>query len=271
MSVLGKNKNSVEYWADSAGWYAGAIDNDYHRHRLNVIRSLIPADLYRSGKRIFDFGYGDAVHFPEFLDAGAIIQGVDASPEMIGFAKDRLSGGGYDPELVALGTADSMVELEDASFDAVLSFNVLAYLTDEEENKFYKEASRIIKPGGYLAVTHSNELFDMFSLNRYTAEFFNRHFVQDPNYDVSGMLTFAHKPEGHPQYNVRENPLTYSFKLKKFGFTEIKQSFSNLHQAPPQILGPDKTYPDTLRIPEEERWKLMFTCSTYGSCSQKNR
>jgi chemotaxis methyl-accepting protein methylase len=85
-----------------------------------------------------------------------------------------------------VGDVNYLKEIPSASLDGLLSFNVLAYLTDEEELTFYQEASRIVKPGGYLVVTHSNRLFDMFSLNQYTISFFKYHLIGDRSRDNTG-------------------------------------------------------------------------------------
>jgi len=131
------------------------------------------------------------------------------------------------------------------------------------------EAYRLLRPGGYLIVTHSNELFDMYSLNQYTTEFFASHLVQDRDLrqPLRALITNASESESITTYNVRENPLTYRFKLARYGFVEHRQEFLNLHTAPPPLLSKDKSYPDTLSWKEEDKWKLMFICSTFGSQS----
>lgn len=149
--------------------------------------------------------------------------------------------------------------------------NVLAYLNDEEELEFYEQARRVVKENGYLIVTHYNMLFDMFSLNKYTVKFFSGFLVSEQYREgIDGLITRFNIPKVIETYNIRENPLSYRYKLKGFGFEEIQQEFSNLHEAPPCLLGSekiDKTFPDTLSFSEEERWKLFFTCSTFGSTS----
>lgn len=271
MKTIGKDSNSLEYWKDLSGNYVSALGNDYHKHRLGVIRDLIPKSLYVPGKMIFDFGCGDAVLFPEFLDAGASIRGSDISPEMIDLAHQRLSEKGGDESLAILGGVEVLGDFEDASLDAILSFNVLAYLTLEEERAFYEQARRIIKPGGFLIVTHSNELFDMFSLNRFTVAFYEKNFLQNQYKEagINELLSAADKPSDIVTYNVRENPLSYAHKLRTFGFDEIEQRFINHHPAPPSLLPKERVYASTLDVPESERWKLMFTCSTFGSCAQR--
>ena len=268
MRKYGEDIDSKESWEEMARGYSDRLISEYHRHRLEMINALIPEELYQERKDLFDFGCGDAIHFEQFLRKGARISGVDISGEMIAIAKQRLSQINADPSLVSVGGTSELAHLKTNSLDAILSFNVLAYLTDDEEDLFYKQASRLLKPGGYLIVTHSNELFDMYSLNQYTVQFFARHLVTDSSQRSSLQELITNAPdEDVVTYNVRENPLTYRFKLTKYGFIEQRQEFSNLHTAPPSLLPKDKSYPDTLSWKEEEKWKLMFICSTYGSQS----
>jgi ubiquinone/menaquinone biosynthesis C-methylase UbiE len=289
MEKLGRDLDSKVHWEGIAIDYGGALENRYHQHRLTVIRALIPDELFAPGRHIFDFGCGDGVHFSAFLDAGAQIEGVDFSEGMIEQARRRLRDGRRDIGLARLGGVDALRAVPAASLDAVLSFNVLAYLTQDEEKTFYQQSARILKVGGYLLVTHSNELFDMFSLNRYTFEFFERHLAFEPYYRsaLKELLSKADVPEKAATYNVRENPLSYRYKLARYGFEETRQEFINLHRAPPLVLESalireddsaqtqqrgafsQKEYPDTLGWPEEDRWKLMFVCSTFGSCAIK--
>lgn len=271
MQKIGRDKTSTEYWRKHSDSYGGSLSNDYHRHRLTVIEALIPRELLVPGRRVFDFGCGDAVHFPMFLEAGAEIAGLDISEEMIGLGRMRLRTIGYAENLIRVATVEALKELETQSLDGLLSFNVLAYLTNDEERLFYEQASRAVKPGGYLIVTHSNELFDMFSLNRYTAEFFMNNLIGDEasGCDVASLLSASDTPEQAVSYNVRENPLSYRFKLRQFGFAEEYQEFINLHSCPPPLIQGDRIYHDTLGLPEPQRWKLMFTCSTFGSLSRK--
>jgi SAM-dependent methyltransferase len=266
MEKLGQTLDSKQYWTREANQYTDALKNDYHAHRLEVIRALIPSDLFRPDQRIFDFGCGDAILFPWFLETGGKIEGIDISPEMIALGKQQLAKWGEDEALIQVADVQFLKSLPSASMDGILSFNVLAYLTDEEEITFYQEASRIVKPGGYLVVTHSNSLFDMFSLNHYTINFFKENFVLDADFHSQLANLIKHSETTSTTYNVRENPLSYCHKLASFGFKEVRQEFINLHPAPPSLLH-GKDYPSTLNVTEEHRWKLMFMCSTYGSCS----
>lgn len=270
MKKLGKELQSSKYWSHLTKDYVSKLSSEYHKHRIAVTMALLPKALFNKSKKILDFGCGDAVHFPYFLKHGVNIFGYDICPEIVEFGKDRMKAIGQREDIVSIGGVELLKNIPKNSLDAVLSFNVLAYLTSKEEKEFYKQTARILKPGGYLAVSHSNELFDMFSLNKYTVDFFNTHLVRGGAHKskIKTLLTKRNEPRKITAYNVRENPLSYKFKLKQYGLKEIRQEFSNLHIAPPTLLS-GKKYPDTLHYKDFEKWKLMFTCSTYMSLSIK--
>lgn len=272
MKKIGDDVQSLSYWENLSDEYAEKIEDAYHQHRLDVIKSMIPKDLYAPNKRIFDFGCGDGVMLPEFVSAGAVPFGYDISAAMIEKAENRLERVGASG-IVSVGGAHDMKDIEEESVDAILSFNVLAYLNDDEELEFYRQARRVLKKDGYLIVTHSNELFDMFSLNYYTVNFFKRYLVPNKSIRIEDLLTHSIPPESSTTYNVRENPLSYKYKLEDFGFIELKQYFINLHDIPPPLSNNsvrEKDFPDTLHVSDRDRWKLMFLCSTYGSLSVKS-
>ena len=269
MKKYGKDINSTEAWDQMAKEYSDQLVNLYHKHRMAVIDSLIPQDLYKTNAKIMDFGCGDAIHFEQFLQNGCSINGVDVSRDMIELAKKRLKTLNRNPELAKIGGVEALQEIKSCSLDAILSFNVLAYLNDDEIDVFYKEAYRLIRPGGYLIVTHSNELFDLFSLNQYTVNFIKKYLTIEDKLKslVDPLINLPLEELEISSYNVRENPLSYKFKLDRYGFTEVQQEFINLHNAPPRLLEGGKSYPNTLAWNKEDKWKLMFTCSTYGSLS----
>lgn len=281
MEKIGKEINSKPLWEEISHKYVDALETPYHKHRLEVIFQLLPESFFIKGIKILDFGCGDAIMFPPFLNKGVNIFGIDISENIIELGKQRLQNLNYDPEILAQGNIESLKEINSDSLDALMCFNTLAYFTDEEEKQFYKEANRIIKKNGFLAVSHSNELFDLYSLNRYTVEFFTKNLIKDKcgREDIEKLLQFPGEPENYTTYNVRENPLVYRHKLLDYGFTEVNQLFSNLYDLPPLALKlnksdssfnfDEKKYPDTINIEEMEKWKLMFICSTYMSLSQK--
>jgi ubiquinone/menaquinone biosynthesis C-methylase UbiE len=269
MKIYAKDIDSTKFWDKIAQKYDSELSNGYHAHRLAMIRKLYSGYKFK-GRQCLDFGCGNGVTVLEFLEKGATCYGVDVSKELISLAKRELAKNGYDKNLVKVGGVRLLSKLSPKSLDMITSFNVLAYLTDKEVNLFYKYAYRILKPGGELIITHSNELFDMYSLNSYTVEFFAKHFYSGDKKSIKQLVSKHNAPE-ITTYNVRENPLNYKFKLKKYGFEEIQQEFYHLHKRAPSLLKDKNIFPDTLHYSEEDKWKLMFMCSAFGSRSVKKK
>jgi SAM-dependent methyltransferase len=254
MRKIGRDVSAAEYWVNEGQEYQGALQNAYHQHRLGVVRDLIQPF---SGSVVIDFGCGDGIMLRDFPHARCI--GIEPDAGLLGTARQN-----FPDAQLHQGSVAQLRDIPSDSADLMLCLNVLAYLSDAEDDLFYRETHRILKPGGLLVVTHSNELFDLFSLNSYTVEFFKTNFGCDP----SALLTTAPQPDA-TTYNIRENPLTYAGKLERYGFHEERQGFINHHALPP-LLGPQaETRLDTLNVPESERWKLRFQCSTFGSRSMR--
>lgn len=264
MKAVGRDIASRDRWQSATGAYADEIATRYHQHRLAVIQAVLP-DL--RGKSVVDFGCGDGVVMRIALQLGARqVRGIDLQPAFIELARKNAPG----DHLV--GGVEQLARIERC--DVLVSANVLAYLTDTEEQRFYAEAARMCDT---LVVTHSNSLFDLFTLNAFTAGFFRDNFGVDP----SPLLTHPSKPE-RVSYNVRENPLAYGDKLAGLGFELQRLEYINHHDRPPLLSGDDaldwhdrtgqrqrymqeREYRDTLQHPSVDRWKLMFQCSTFAA------
>jgi len=221
-----------------------------------------------------DAGCGEGTFAEYLLKGGARrVYGFDTDPVMIGTALETL--GDYNERVsFFVDGVTHMEKYEDASIDHLFALNLAAYLSDKEEEEFYQQSARIICPGGTFTVTHSNELFDLFTLNRYTVDFFAKYFsVDELHVDVRSLLRSPDLPDRRT-FNVRENPLAYKYKLVRYGFRELRQEFAHFHHTPP-LLSPDRDpdeinaheYRDTLGWMDSEKWKLMFMCSMFGSHS----
>jgi ubiquinone/menaquinone biosynthesis C-methylase UbiE len=262
MKRVGKDISSVERWEERAASYEAGIGGAYHAHRLRVVKSMLPI---LSGETVVDFGCGDGVLAAEARSRKADrIIGCDPNALLIGKARSKL----VDAEFHQ-GGVEILEQLDANVSGCLLAINVLAYLTDAEEERFYRAATRIVRPGGCLLITHSNALFDMFTLNAFTAGFFERNF----GCDAKGLLQFPQKPQ-RLSFSIRENPLAYAHKLAQFGFRETRQEFMNFHAVPPLLSTEDpddmdRARRDTLDWPAAERWKLAFQCSMFASASMR--
>ncbi|MDR3751150.1 MAG: methyltransferase domain-containing protein [Terracidiphilus sp.] len=90
------------------------------------------------GERILDLGCGDGQLTRRIAATGAVVTGVDASPQMVAAARSR--------GIVAEEAAAESLPHGDASFDAVFSNAALHWIRDQDA--MMAEVRRVLKPGG---------------------------------------------------------------------------------------------------------------------------
>lgn len=272
--TFGKDLDSTSYWNQEAKRYAdhvGASRKVYHDARFDIAYAQLDAANLGKGARVHDFGCGDGTSLVDLAAKGYRVDGSDIAEEMIALAKVNTAKANVTPGRLFVGGAHELAQYGEGELDAIIALHVLIYLTDEEEAAFYKHARRALRPGGALVIAHSNELFDMYALNRGTVEFFGRNFVAAGDVERVGTLVKdGTQPRKHVSYNVRENPLAYPAKLASLGFEETDAQFFNLHPTPPPLLPPGSDAGriwDLATIRALPKWKQMFMCSSYFSLS----
>ncbi|MEJ7775865.1 MAG: hypothetical protein WKF52_00420 [Sphingomicrobium sp.] len=85
LEKIGRDIPSTDYWAGKNREYADAIEGDYHRHRLAMIRSLIAP---MSGGTVLDFGAGDGVMLLDFPNSEII--GIEPDPGLTEIARQKV-------------------------------------------------------------------------------------------------------------------------------------------------------------------------------------
>ncbi|MFZ0339444.1 MAG: methyltransferase domain-containing protein [Terracidiphilus sp.] len=92
----------------------------------------------QAGERILDLGCGDGQLTERIAATGAVVTGIDASPNMVAAARAR----GIDAKE---GSAESL-PFPDQSFDAVFSNAVLHWVRGQDA--MMTEVRRVLRPGG---------------------------------------------------------------------------------------------------------------------------
>lgn len=136
--------------------------------RVRLALAAIRERLGSGRGHVVDLGCGGGDLCAHAALLGFRVTGVDAATGMLTEARGRLDAlpaAGRDR--VTLKHADAVANgLADGCADAVAALGLLEYLT--EDAPFFREAARLLRPGGALVVSCRNRLFNMVSANEYT-------------------------------------------------------------------------------------------------------
>lgn len=148
-------------WVEAA--YVGDVRFPVGSERVRLaIEGVAPA--MHEGARLVDLGCGGGQLCVHAANLGWDAVGVDNAPGMIEEA--RAAAG--DADIAWIEAAYDESGLPDGEFDAVTALGLIEYLPDD--NGLFAEAARLLRPGGRLAVSCRNRLYNLLSVNEYTED-----------------------------------------------------------------------------------------------------
>jgi ubiquinone/menaquinone biosynthesis C-methylase UbiE len=160
----------------------------------NLLETLPP------GLKVLDVGCGTA-HLTNWIkEKGNDVTGIEPSIEMYNFAKVNF------PHLTIVEAISSNLPFPDNYFDLIVSFEVLRYLSAEENIESYKEFKRVLKPGGNIFVTQ---------VNKYS---FDYYFVFHKIKSVYCKLT----NKIHHHCNFTTPKQQHDLLIKKLGYSKLR-------------------------------------------------
>ncbi|TXD38165.1 methyltransferase domain-containing protein [Lujinxingia vulgaris] len=137
-------KDNQSYYDEFAAWYERERHDGYHRLIDDLEVDLV--SRYGRGKDVLEVGCGTGLILERVAKVARKAVGIDLSPGMLEQARAR----GLE---VSEGCATEL-PFEDATFDVVYSFKVLAHVQDIR--KAVAEAARVVRPGGVLLLEFYN-------------------------------------------------------------------------------------------------------------------
>lgn len=177
--------------------------------------ALLRGLLEEAGARsVLDAGCGPASFLRELAGTGIEPYGFDLTPGMVvegrrifatlGWPADRLwegsvlDGGAFASPLKTAGPTQ---------FDAAICSGVFPHIPQETEETVLGHLRDAVRPGGLVAVEARNALFALFTLNRYTMDFFTNELLR-----LDSLLETL-SPEDRPRTRQAVSTLKEHFRM----------------------------------------------------------
>lgn len=207
--------------------YTRAYFDDIERHRYYIEPDIFSFAQFTRfhGKKILEVGVGAGTDFLQWVRAGALAFGIDATSEGVEHTKKRLDVYGLQAESLRVADCENL-PFENGEFDLVYSWGVVHHTPDTP--KAIREIIRVAKPGGIVKVMiyHRHSLLAYFVwVNR--ALFRGKpwkslswclyNHMESPGTKAYTCKEAAKMLDGLPVDNVRiRSILTYYDRLERF-------------------------------------------------------
>jgi len=231
-----------------------------------VHRDLVVAQINaHGGARIIDAGCGPASILRHLAAPGRDLCGFDLTPEMIAEARRVMGPLGYAEQRFWVGSVLDRDHYWRAGaardpYDCALCIGVLPHIVEGEEETLIDNLHAAVRPGGLVLVEARNELFSLFTMNRYSHTFVLERLIplEDLSRDagdeksalaeglrgLKGMFRTDLPPlrqgeEGEPGYDEilsrLHNPIVLTKQFEARGFRDVRPLFYHFHCLPPMI------------------------------------
>ncbi len=141
-------------------------------HHINPCRaSYIAARTTLTGKRVLDVGCGGGILTESLARAGAVVTGIDLSPELIEVAKRHAMDEGLAIDY-RVYAADALAADAPASFDCVVSMELLEHVPAPSE--LIGTLARLLRPSGDLFLSTLNRSWQAYASAIVGAEYLLR-------------------------------------------------------------------------------------------------
>lgn len=237
-------------------------DAAYPPVHLALIKSIVDA---AAPKRLLDAGCGPASMLRHLVAPGRDLYGFDLTPEMIAearrvMAEARVPADHLWEASVLDRRAFTCPDDRTTQYDATVCVGVFPHISEEQEAAVIANLHACLRPGGLVAVEARNELFSLFTLNRYSHQMFldrlvpvaRLRSVAGPEAEgleaalkqLAGMFRTDLPPprkgkQDEPGYDEvvsrLHNPLVLARKFADAGFAKVRTLFYHFHCLPPML------------------------------------
>lgn len=261
-------------------------DAPYPPVHVDLVRDLLAGV---GAKRVLDAGCGPASML-RVLPAELDRYGFDLTPEMVTVARRVLGEQGVPDDHVWEASVVNADAFRGAPYDAAICVGVLPHIPPAADAVLLDNLRDAVRPGGLVVLEGRNELFSLFTLNRYS----HRHFVDDlipvdrlraAAGDEAGALDEAlaelesmfrtdlprirtgkvDEPGYDEVLSRTHNPLVVRDELEARGFDDVRVLFYHWHALPPLVGArvPKLQRKISLEIERPDDWRGLVMASAF--------
>lgn len=283
MDLIEGKEKSKEYYDQIASTYKQMYEENYEKYPANLIRLKLLIEKLKEvkAKTILDVGCGTCTPMIRLLKEGFDVRGCDFSSEMIKIGKNQLMKEKFDPDLISQADVENDFSLPNDKFDSILALGVFPHLVNESQA--LQNLKKRLNNNGRVFIEFRNELFALFSSNKYTVDFilnkiidFNLYSeeIQTELIEFYSKMYGVEKPKKNSDGKISyddilarfRNPLTIEDDLfSQNGFSVQNIYFYHYHALPPVFAEKYSKFfkEKSMQLEEPRNWKGNFMASAF--------
>lgn len=268
----------------------GAAYPPVHR---DLIRNLLIEAKVRS---VLDAGCGSASFLRELAGSEMELFGFDLTPEMVregrrvfrekGLSAENLwEGSVFDPNAYQPPGRKKKI-----AYDSAICIGVLPHIPAAMDEEVIANLQRVVRRKGLVIIEARNQLFSLFTLNRYSYQFILEELIRDETLrkriagDASDLEGVFREMQAHfrmDQPPVRKgkvdepgydevlsrvhNPLVLKQQFIAAGFEDVKLLFYHYHCLPPMFEAkmPEFFRRESMAMEDPADWRGHFMASAF--------
>lgn len=272
---------------------------DYYRSQSTyppVHTEIVRDVLTEAGARcVLDAGCGPASMLRNLGYLGEGRYGFDLTAEMVAEARKVMAKQGVPGKHFWEGSVLDEAAYRPpygapSTFDAAICVGVLPHIPESADRIVLGHLFRAVCPGGLVAVEARNQLFALFTLNRYSRAFFREVLLDEMKLrqradDEAKALEEALAEldlrfrldlppvrkgyEGEPGYDEilsrTHNPFVLRAQAEEAGFTDVQVLFYHFHALPPMLEThvPNLFRRESVAMEDPHDWRGHFMASAF--------
>jgi SAM-dependent methyltransferase len=260
-------------------------------HRDLLIRLL----KEHSPKMVLDAGCGPASFLRDITNLDFELYGFDLTPEMVDEGKRVFEKKGISSERIWEGSVLMKKDFQNpteltSTYDAAVCVGVLPHIPENSDQVVLQNLHESLNPGGLALVEARNQWFALFTLNRYSFEFFEKELIrkdllkdkidadeeefksaleemkQQFRMDLPPIRKGKQDEPGYDEVLSRtHNPVELKQQMEQAGFQNVNLHFYHFHCLPPMFASrfPEKFNQISLLMEDSQDWRGYFMASAF--------